>query len=251
LSAAHEHTVQIYCEDCELVEGVASWLADGLGAGDAGVVLATAAHLRELRRLLAGRGLDVPALEAADRLILCDAGETLPLVLDRGLPAKERFERTVNPLLDRAVASGGAAVRAFGELVDILYRRGDVVAADLLEKHWNGLGARREFSLLCAYGVPDFFEPDVHVGLLPQVARTHGQVHAVGDPTRMRRAVDSALVESLGVAEAARVYEVALARQRGDAVPVPQLALMWVSMHMPRAAARVLAAAREHYHAAA
>jgi hypothetical protein len=131
--------------------------------------------------------------------------------------------------------------------VDILYRRGEAVAADILEQLWNKLGARREFALLCGYGVTDFFERDVQAELLPQVLRTHGRVHAVGDPEGMRTAVDAALAESLGVPEAGRIYERVLARHRNRRMPAPQLALMWVSMHMPRAAERVLAAAREHY----
>jgi hypothetical protein len=251
VTAPHDHTVLLYADDEELVGTVAAWLGDGLGSGEAAVALATAAHLGELRRLLAARGLDLSTLDAGERLVLCDGDTVLPEILENGVPSAPRFERAVGELLDRATAGAGRPVRVFGELVDILYRRGDAVAADVLEGLWNGLAKQRAFALVCGYCVDDFFDRDVQVGLLPQVSRTHGRLHGVGDPVRMRRAVDSALVESLGVGEAARVYERALARHRDARVPAPQLALMWVSMHMPRAAERVLAAAREHYAATA
>jgi hypothetical protein len=251
VAVRHDHTVLLYAEHGELVERVAAWLGEGLEAGGSAVALVTGEHLRALRPSLAARGCDLSALEAADRLILGEAEAVLPELLESGMPTRARFEQTVAGLLARAAeASGGAPVRVFGELVDILYRRGDAVAADVLEQLWNGLHARREFALLCAYGVTDFFDRDVQAELLPQVLRTHSRVHAVGNPGRMRSAVDAALVESLGVSEAARVYERVLARHRITRMPAPQLALMWVSMHMPRAAERVLAAAREHYVAA-
>jgi hypothetical protein len=245
LGAPHDHTVLVYDEDRELVEEVAAWLGAGLDQGGAAVGLVSAEHLRGLRALLADRALDVRALESDGRLTLRDADAILPDVLEHGVPSRARFERTVTRLLDRA-SVGGRPVRIFGELVDILYRRGDAVAADRLEKLWNGLAAHRRFALLCGYGCADVFARDVQAELLPQVLRTHARVHAVGDPERMRTAVDSALVESLGVAEAAMIYERVFARHRGR-MPAPQLALMWVSRHMPRAAERVLAAAREHY----
>jgi hypothetical protein len=248
VAVRHDHTVLLYAEHGEFVDTVAAWLDEGLEAGGSAVALATRAHLRALRPGLEGRGRDVSALETAGRLILRDAEPVLPEILEGGVPTRARFERAVVGLLDRVVeASHGGPVRVFGELVDILYRRGDAVAADMLEQLWNGLQARRQFELLCGYGVTDFFDRDVQAELLPQVLRTHGCVHAVGQPARMRSAVDSALVESLGVSEAARVYELVLARHRTTRMPAPQLALMWVSMHMPRAADRVLAAAREHY----
>jgi hypothetical protein len=74
---------------------------------------------------------------------------------------------------------------------------------------------------------------------------------AAADAERMEQAVERALVETLGPADAQKVYAHVERRLREEHVPKPQLALMWVSAHMPRAAERVLATAREQYRGAA
>jgi anti-sigma regulatory factor (Ser/Thr protein kinase) len=46
---------------------------------------------------------------------------------------------------------GTSPVRAFGEMVALLWGAGNVKAAMALESLWNDLAASRQFSLLCAY----------------------------------------------------------------------------------------------------
>ena len=67
------------------------------------------------------------------------------------------------------------------------------------------------------------------------------------DPARLQRAVDEALEEVLGAAEAGKVYVVVSQQIRGDRVPMAQALLMWVSENMPGLAERVLASARARY----
>ena len=42
-------------------------------------------------------------------------------------------------------------VRAYGEMVDVLWQRGERDAAIRLEEYWNELGRLQTFSLFCAY----------------------------------------------------------------------------------------------------
>ena len=42
-------------------------------------------------------------------------------------------------------------VSIYGEMVNLLWERGDVMAAMRLEGLWNELGAGIDFSLLCGY----------------------------------------------------------------------------------------------------
>jgi hypothetical protein len=141
-------------------------------------------------------------------------------------------------------------VRVFGEMVDLLCRRGDGLAADELEALWNELGTRRHFTLLCGYRL-DLFDRDVQVRLLPQVYRSHTQVVSASDAERLEAAVQSALTAILGEEDAQKVYARVARRRRDAHVPASQLALMWVSAHMPRAAEEILASAHERYAAAA
>ena len=65
--------------------------------------------------------------------------------------------------------------------------------------------------------------------------------------SRLQRAVDQALEEVLGAAEAGKVYMVVGPEIRADRVPTAQLLLMWISENMPMLAERVLASARARY----
>ena len=50
------------------------------------------------------------------------------------------------------------SLRAYGEMVDVLWRRGEKSAALRLEELWNELQARRSFTLLCAYAMGKFYK---------------------------------------------------------------------------------------------
>ena len=118
-----------------------------------------------------------------------------------------------------------------------------------LEELWNGLAQRRDFSLLCGYNL-DVFDRRSQADTLPHVCRAHSHVLPVLDPARLQRAVDEALEEVLGAAEAGKVYVVVSQDLRGGRVPMAQVLLMWISQNMPALAERVLASARLRYAAA-
>ena len=86
-------------------------------------------------------------------------------------------------------------------------------------------------------------------GLLPDVCRLHSHVLPCPDPARLTRAVDQALEEVLGAAEAGKVYVLVGQELRSDRIPMAQVLLMWVSANMPALAERVLASARARYEA--
>jgi hypothetical protein len=246
-SVVSDHLVQVYREVGELAASVTTFLAAGFEAGDPAIVVATAAHWPVIGERLGRAGWSTAELEADGRLLFADADELLAAILEEGRPSLRRFSEGVGDLLDRATAAWpNRRVRVFGEMVDILCRNGETEAADLLEELWNRLGLRRNFSLLCGYKV-DVFDRGAQLGLLPQVCRSHSHVLPAVDAERMERAVDAALIEALGVADAHKVYAQVALQVREQRVPVPDLALMWVSAHMPRSAERVLAAARTHY----
>ena len=61
-----------------------------------------------------------------------------------------RFEATMQPLLACARA-GRRKMRAFSEMVALLWSQSNPVAALELERLWNALVKRERFSLFCAY----------------------------------------------------------------------------------------------------
>jgi hypothetical protein len=240
----HGHAAQVYAELGELADSVAAYLAAGFEIGEPAVVVATPEHLSVFMARLAAAGWDEARIEQAGLLATAEAGETLAFIMDGGeMPSVGAFEKAVGGLLDRFP---GKHVRAFGEMVDLLSREGRVQAAIALEDLWNEFGRRRDFSLLCGYHL-NVFDRDSQAAVLPHVCRTHSHILPAPDPARLTRAVDQALEEVLGAAEAGKVYVLVGQELRSDRVPMAQVLLMWVSTNMPALAERVLASARARY----
>ena len=81
-----------------------------------------------------------------------DAEQTLGKFTQEGTPNWQRF----HALVGGAIAEMRLQypnVRAYGEMVDLLWRDGNPEGAIALEEHWNDLGTLFTFSLLCA-GMP-------------------------------------------------------------------------------------------------
>lgn len=240
------HAVQVYAQLDELAESVAAYLATGFAAGEPAVVIATRDHQETFTRFLAGAGWDAEVLVESGLLLTLDAAETLASLLEDGELSATAFERVVGGVIDRtAERFPERRIRAFGEMVDLLTARGEPDTAAALEELWNELTRTRRFSLLCGYRL-DVFDRDSQQ-LLPAVCSAHTHVRPAYDMARLDRAVDTALDEVLGVANARMVQEIVREQAREHSTPVSEQLLMWVSRRMPRHAERVLAVARAAY----
>lgn len=248
-AAVHDHLVQVYREPSQLADCVSAYLATGFELNEPAIVVVSAAHWPLVHERLERKGFDLSGLAKDNMLFVEDAHTTLESILENGKPSLRQFTSVIGGLMDRAV--GGVPnrrLRAFGEMVDLLSRRGDLLGADALEELWNRLAMRRNFSLLCGYKL-DVFDRETQASVLPRVCASHS--HVLDADPLLNTAVDTALRTTLGSADAQKVYAKAALQGKNTNVPAAQLALMWVSAHMPRAADRVLAAARENYVATA
>lgn len=241
------HGVRIYREPDELAEAVALYLARGFDAGAPAVLVATPDHRRLFGDALARRGWGSARVDRHRLLAAADAEETLARVTVDGEASWERFEQVVGGLLAGVRERfPSQTIRVYGEMVDVLVTRGDALAAARLEELWNHLAATRDFSLLCAYRI-DVFDRAAQLGSMSDVCRAHSHVVPAGDEQRFGRAVDAALAEVVGPAQAGRVYTLAVADAGSAHVPLPQLALLWVSRELPALSKLILASARRHY----
>jgi hypothetical protein len=145
-----EHMVQMYTRDSAFLDMLSGFVGNGLKCGDGVIVIATAAHLSALEAHLAGVGVDLAAARGRDQYIALDAELTLARFIVNGWPDEEIFDPLVTSLIARA-GRGGRRVRAFGEMVAILWAQGHAGATVRLEYLWNAICRREAFSLLCAY----------------------------------------------------------------------------------------------------
>src|SRR5687767_2974555 len=202
---AHDHVVQFYEQEESLYETVAAFLAEGLVAGERALVIATQAHRDGLRFRLSALGVDVQTVLRSGQLTVVDAQVMLMSFAPTGEPDAVLFNRHVGGLVEAiAEAHPGVRIRAFGEMVDFLWREGNEQAALRLEELWNELAARHSFALLCAYSMASFYREGQTAGF-DAVCRQHGRVIP---PKSDRLHLDAAI----------EVQDAALLRQRAHAL---------------------------------
>jgi hypothetical protein len=242
-----EHAVQVYRELDELAASVGRFLDAGFRAGEPALVIATAEHWDVFREELERRGHDLGELGDEGLLTLYDAHDTLAALMDGELPSERRFEHVVGSAVDEvARLFPDRTIRAFGEMVDLLFQRGREPAAIALEELWNGLFHTRRFALLCAYEL-DVFDLDTQASALPEICRTHTHPRPVADTARLAAAVHATLTDVLGADAAARIYLRVAEEVPRTALPRAQAVLMWLARHEPVTARRVLQGTRVRY----
>jgi hypothetical protein len=242
-----EHAVQVYDEPGELVASVTRFLDAGFRAGEPAVVLATAAHWEGTAAELEARSWDLGALEQQGLLMRRDAEQTLAAFMEGDVPSQTRFDHVVGGLVDDVAARfPGRTVRAFGEMVDVLWRTGRAAGAMLLEDLWNALQRTRGFALLCGYQL-DIFDVDVQANALPAVFGMHTHARPAADSSRLATALHRALTEIIGPVEAARTYLDVAEHVPQTSLPRAHAVLAWLSANDAGRARNVLERTQAHY----
>ena len=173
--AQHNHIVQFYEDEQFLVENVAHFIAAGLRAGEPIIIIATEEHRVAFAEHVARQGLDVAAARSSGQLTMLDARKTLAEFMIGDMPDWERFKRTIGATIERSRGPDRARVRAYGEMVDLLWRDGNRTAAIRLEEFWNDIGEHYSFSLLCAYVMANFIKSN-DAEEFAHVCRTHTHI---------------------------------------------------------------------------
>src|ERR1700736_1037292 len=145
-----EHIAQFYEHEGVLLDTLMGFVGGGLNAGDSAIVIATAEHLDALEKQMNAAGVNVATARMQDRYITMEAGEALASFMVKGWPDDRLFTSLVTDLIMRARANS-PHVRAFGEMVALLWARGDTAATIRLEYLWHQICKSQAFSLFCAY----------------------------------------------------------------------------------------------------
>jgi hypothetical protein len=126
------------------------YVAGGLKSGDGIIVIATREHREALKNRLLQAGHSLKNYEAKDQYIALDAESVLSQFMVKEWPDNDLFKKVVLDLMARA-RGNGRKVRAFGEMVALLWARGQTGATVHLEHLWHSLCHKEHFSLFCAY----------------------------------------------------------------------------------------------------
>lgn len=151
------HDVQFYRTENHLTRGVVDFLAAGIRAGQPIIVIASEAHREAFAGGLRASGLDPDEMLSGRLATWLDARETLASFMEGDLPSRELFMATVGSEFERLLERRHyLVVRAYGEMVDLLWKDGNSEGALLLEQLWNELGSKYMYSLLCGYSLDNF-----------------------------------------------------------------------------------------------
>ena len=145
-----EHFVQFYRTDDYLIECLAAYFAKGIWAGEKAIVIATPEHRIALEKRLRLKNVDVANVTVSGQYLALDAQEVLSKFMVKGRPDPTAFRAVVGELV-RQATQGGRPLRAFGEMVALLWAQDNREAAIDLEELWNDLARDYSFALYCAY----------------------------------------------------------------------------------------------------
>jgi signal transduction histidine kinase len=212
-SIALDHVVQFYENDSYVCEVVARFVADGFRLGQSVIAIVTPEHRRMISGLLKNQGVVPETAVLAGQLVVLDAKTTLSTFLEDGRPDADRFAETIGGLISEVRSRRPArGIRAFGEMVDVLWREGNPAAATELEGLWNRLAAVEGFALLCAYCIGNF-DDESHSRGFQSVCDEHAFVL----PTEKYMGIadeDTRLREICRLQQRGEVLETALAESR-------------------------------------
>ena len=153
------HGVQFYRDDAERVRLLTDFVTDGLNARQPVVAIVESPRLLQIREALTDRGSAVKTLEDEGQLILLNARLMLTALMNGHGVDPSRFRGIIGAVMERA---GGRrrVVRAYGEMVDLLWKDGQAPAALRLERLWNALARDYHFALLCGYSADNFISAE-------------------------------------------------------------------------------------------
>lgn len=174
LTTSGGHYVQFYSSDSKLVAQLATFIGEGLQSAQTCIIIATPSHRRKLHELLIKKGVDVLAAEQDGQYVVLDAAETLDKFMENELPNRTAFYNVVGDVVKKA-ARTGRPIRAYGEMVALLWKDGNKEGVLQLENLWNELASSYLFTLFCAY-------PELHFILDRAVRNEITACHTMARP---------------------------------------------------------------------
>ncbi len=242
------HFVQVYKTQSELLAPLLHYIGTGLKRGEGVILVVAKPHREALSMALSGMNFDLESLAASGQLSFFDSDEMLSKIFEKGEISRDRFFLTLDPILEQ-VRSKFKEVRAFGEMVDMLWRAGKLSAAMKLESLWDELMTKHSFSLLCAYQMDNFATGEEGTSM-KQVSRAHTHFIPATDYERLEKSVATAIDGVLGGNQANMLRSIVAAQKDREAateMPLSQCLLMWLKENMPVIADKVLLRAKAQY----
>jgi hypothetical protein len=247
-----DHVVQLYQDEDFLSRAVCRFAGGALANGEGIILVPTQAHWNAIRPRLEAEGVDVKAARERGQLTVVDADECLPRFMRNSMPDSSIFLGLAADVIGQARAGVRyQKVRWWGEMVNVLWERGNAAASMNLEDQFDHLAKEHDIAIFCSF-LMDNFNGEVHTHMLPRLGTNHSHLIPVEDYGRLERAVADALRETVGEEEA-RVLEGRLLSDYRPPFKMPraQSLLLALRQVLPSVADPVLQRSRNLYVASA
>lgn len=242
----HKHLLQFYqADERALATNVGRYLQDGLEKGDGLLVIAGAEHRLAFIGRLKELGTDPAAAVRDGQLVLWDAEQTLAQFMTDGQPDWPLFQSAIQTAI-REIRPKGASLRAYGEMVGILWKAGEYEAAIRLEGFWNRLLESAGFTLYCAYPI-DVFANDFHGSIVDPILCAHTHLVSTGENGDLETALNRALEDVLGTAAPLTARATDQRASSSAVIPRAESIILSLRNNLPEQAEEVLTRARQHY----
>jgi hypothetical protein len=214
--------VQLYQDQDFLARAVCRFVSAALANGECILLAPTLTHWNAFRQRLEAEGVDQEAARERGQLTIVDADECLSRFMRDGMPDPQVFRGLAKDVVAHARGDGRyPRVRWWGEMVNVLWERGNVVASMELEDLFDQYVAKRDDVAIACSFLMNNFNSETHARMLPRLATNHSHLIPVEDYARLERAVADALRETIGPEEA-RVLEARLLSEYRQAFDMPR-----------------------------
>ena len=247
-----DHIVQLYQDEDFLSRAVCRFAGGALANGEGIILVPTLTHWNAIRPRLEAEGVDVKAARERGQLTVVDADECLPRFMRNSMPDSSVFLGLAADVIGQARAGVRyQKVRWWGEMVNVLWERGDVAASMSLEDQFDQLAKKHDIAIFCSF-LMDNFNGEVHTHMLPRLGTNHSHLIPVENYGRLERAVADALRETVGEEEARMLENRLLSDYRPPfKMPRAQSLLLALRQALPSVAEPVLQRSRNLYIASA
>jgi hypothetical protein len=247
-AAPRDHMVQLYQDQDFLNRAVCRFAGAALANGEGLILVPTAEHWNAFRPRLVAEGVDVEGAQARGQLTVVDSDELLPRFMQHKMPDAPMFLGLAGEVVARARGENRyPKVRWWGEMVNVLWERGDVAASMNLEDLFDQLAHKHELAIFCSF-LMDNFDGNIHTHLLPRLGENHSHLIPVEDYARLETAVAEALRDTVGPDEASVLEGRLLSGYEAPFnMPRAQALLLALRQALPTVADTVLQRSRNLY----
>jgi hypothetical protein len=240
--------VQLYQDQDFLNRAVCRFAGAALANGEGLILVPTVQHWNAFRPRLEAEGVDVKGAQDSGQLTVVDSDELLPRFMQKALPDGPMFLGLAGEIIAKTRGAGRfSKVRWWGEMVNVLWERGDVAASMNLEDLFDRVADEQNIAIFCSF-LMDNFNGEIHTHMLPRLGENHSHLIPVEDYARLEHAVANALRETVG-ADEARVLESKLLSNYKAPFNMPraQALLLALRQVLPAVAEPVLQRSRNLY----